>query len=489
MNKYVFAFLFFASSCFACAQIETNKKLTLSLPQVIEMARTQSPASKMAKNEYENRYWQYRTFKSNYKPQLRLSGTLPELNRSISTVTQNDGRDLFVRRSLANSSLDLSLSQNIAATGSEVFMSSQLQRIDVFDPTSSISYLANPAVVGIRQPLFMFNQLRWDNKIEPLRFEEAKRKLNEDMEAVSIQANELFFNLYNAQISLKIQEQNVSNTDTLYKISVGRYNLGKIAENDLLQLELNVMNAQNNFAQATLDYQLASMRLTNFLKLPDNTEFDLIPPSLIPDFKVDLNTAISYAQKNRQAVIEFERQRLEAQRNVQKAKGDNRLNANLFASYGLTQSAPIVEDVYANPQDQQRVRVGFEIPILDWGRTKSQIKTSAANKEMIETSIEQAEQSFLQEIILLVKQFEMYKQKLLISEKADTIAQKRFDIAMNRYLIGKISILDLNVAMQEKDMARLEYISSLRNFWYTYFEIRRKTLYDFEHQTDLYPTK
>ncbi len=32
--------------------------------------------------------------------------------------------------------------------------------------------------------------------------------------------------------------------DTLYKISTGRFNVGKIAENELLQVELHLMNAR-----------------------------------------------------------------------------------------------------------------------------------------------------------------------------------------------------------------------------------------------------
>ena len=69
--------------------------------------------------------------------------------------------------------------------------------------------------------------------------------------------------------------------------------------------------------------------------------------------------------------------------------------------------------------------------------------------------------------------------------KSDTIGQKRYDIAIKRYLIGKIGITDLNIAQQEKDNSRQNFVSALRGFWTAYFDLRRKTLYDFEKGSDL----
>jgi len=58
-------------------------------------------------------------------------------------------------------------------------------------------------------------------------------------------------------------------------------------------------------------------------------------------------------------------------------------------------------------------------------------------------------------------------------------AQKRYDITKKRFLVGKVDVLDLNVASGEKDVAKRNYISALRNYWLDYFQIRRITLFDF----------
>jgi outer membrane protein TolC len=463
---------------------------TLSLQDVVDIAKGQSPSANLASVNYKTKYWQYRVYESNYLPQLALNSTIPNLNRSINTVTQPDGTALFVKQSLLSTSMDLSLTQNIGLTNSQLFVSSQVQRIDIIGslppssylgtPPPTTNYLVNPIVFGIRQPIFGFNKLRWDMRIEPLKYDEAKKQFNEDLEQVSIQASEYFFDLLSAQMQLKIQEKNVNSSDTLYKISFGRFNLGKIAENELLQMELNLMRARNSLSQAQLDADVSMLKLANYLKMPSAQKIILLEPNLVPNFKIDEKIAIQEAEKNSQAYIAFQRKRLEAERDVVKAVRDNRFSADLVASYGLTNSGTVFQSQYSNAMDQQQVRVGLQVPIIDWGRAKAQIRTMEAVQQYVEISVEQDKQSLHQEVILLSKQFDMHRYKLLIAQKADTIAQKRFDISMKRYMIGKIGITDMNIALQEKDQAKLEYLRDLREFWHTYFDIRWRTLYDFQ---------
>lgn len=487
MNKYKIYFqihsfrslvfsLVFLLSLSANAQI---KDVALTLKQVIDLSLQQSPQAKLAATSLKNKYWIYKTYKANYKPQLRLNATLPELTRSYQNVPQNDGSYAFRLRSASTSSLNFNLSQNVNLTGGQVFIGSSLDRLDIFGTTNTTSYLSSPFLVGFNQPIFGFNSLKWQNKIEPLRYEESQKAYNEDMENVAIRAGELFFNLLLAQNNVQIQQKNLANNDTLYKIAVGRYNLGKIAENELLQMELSVMNAQTNLAQAALDVELSNLQLKTYLKFKGDENIILQTPQVLPLFEVNESKALAEAINNRQQMVSYKRQLLEAESEVARAKGE-RFNINLNASYGLTQSSAVIENVYSKPLEQQRLRFGVDIPIIDWGRANAQIQTAIANKELIETQMEQAEQNFKQEVYLAVKQLNMYRQKLLIAIKSDSITQKRYDITIKRYLIGKIGIIDLNMAIIDKNQTKQDYIAALRTYWNAYFELRRKTLYDFE---------
>lgn len=465
-------------TCWWPGQVWAQQQYTLA--DIIKMGKENSPAALQAQNRKENRYWQYKTFQSNYKPQLRLDGSLPDFNRSIDRILQDDGSDRFVERSLATSDLELSLRQSVGITGTEIYVSSALQRIDIFGDNASSSYLARPFNIGFNQELFGFNELRWYQQIEPIRYEESVQGYIEEMENVSIQATERFFNLLLAQISLQIAEKNQSNNDTILKIARGRYSLGKIAENDLLQLELNLMTSEQQVIQAKLDMETSRLALNSYIGRPGNEQLKLRVPEQLPQFEVSPEQAISEAKNNRQAFLAFKRRRLEAERNVARARGESGLNMNLSGSLGLTRSANDLPSSYQDLEDQQRIRLGFSIPVLDWGRQKARVQTAEADKRLVSSSIAQEEIAFEQEIYTKVKQLEILRLQVASTEKADEIAQRRYFIAQKRYMVAKISITDLNIALQEKDQAKRNYLQSLRNFWKAYFEIRQLTLYDFE---------
>lgn len=453
----------------------------LTLQQVLDIAGKSSPRAKLAETGRKTRYWNYRNFKSNYLPQLRLEGNLPGLQRGYQRITLNDGNDAFRLRTLANSSMGLTLNQGIALTGGNVFLSSNLQRIDLLGSNRNISYLSSPVSIGISQPIFGFNRLRWDQKIEPLRYEESRKQFNEDLEQARVDAAGLFFGLLLAQINYRIQEKNLANNDTLYKISKGRYNLGKIAENDLLQMELSVMNARANLNQAQLDVEQGSLLMRTFLNLRGNELIVVEEPPLPEDIPVDEETALREAFNNRQQITSMKRQLMEAEAGVSEAIR-SRWGIDLVGQYGFTQTAADISSAYNSPLEQQSVSLGISVPIADWGRARSRVEITRANRELVQLNSEVAEQNFRQDVILAVKQVNMSRRKVMIAAKADTIAQRRYDITVQRYLIGKISIVDLNIANQEKDQARQDYILSLRNFWNSWLELRRKTLYDFANR-------
>ncbi len=79
----------------------------------------------------------------------------------------------------------------------------------------------------------------------------------------------------------------------------------------------------------------------------------------------------------------------------------------------------------------------------------------------------------------------MQEKQVEISAKADTIAQKGYDVTKQRFLIDKVDVIKLNSARNSLDAARRNYISSLRQYWRSYFQMRQITLYDFVNDRPL----
>jgi outer membrane protein TolC len=463
------------------AQVRT---LSFTLDDVIRLAREQSPMAIMAKHRFRSSYWEFRTYKAKFRPSLTLAGTLPDLNRSIDKITLPDGSDAFVERSLATYDVSASLAQNIAPTGGSILMSSEMQRIDLLrDDETSTTYLSTPVSIGIRQPIKAHNSFRWERKIEPLKYEAAQKSYVEALEQVSLRAVNNFFNLALAQVNLQIAQLNYHNNDTLYQIAKGRYNIGTIAENELLQLELAFLTASTDLNQAGIQLEINKFQLRSFLGFNENVDIELIIPADIPELEVDVSQALEKAHANNPDIIDMQRQLLEADESVAEAKAERGLQADLFASFGLTQQSPVIADVYQATQDQERLRIGLEVPILDWGLAKGRYKMAQSNLEVTRTNVMQDEIDFDQNVMLQVMQFNLQDDQLRIAAKSDTVAQLRYNVTKQRFYIGKIDVTDLNIALTERDNATRNYLAALQNYWSFYFNIRRLTLYDFE--TDL----
>jgi len=473
--KYLFApILIVSMSSPVLGQVQT-----MNLREVVETAKSQSIASKQAATKKKTNFWQYRTFLADYKPQLSLNGTVPGFTRSYIEVVQPDGTVAFQNVSNNNSMLNLSLSQSIAFTGGTVFVQQQLQRFDDF-ARNNTRYNGIPFAIGIDQPLFRFNPMKWARKIQPLQYQEGNQQFIASLEQVALDATGFYFELLVAQVNLQIAEKNRSNNDTLYKIAQHKLELGKISQNDLLQLQMGLLTAQKDLASAQQAAAVASLKLKMFLSSRDERDLELEIPLEAAEFAIDTQIALDEAFANRSDAIGFQRKLLEAERDVQFAKKENGLNASLNATFGLTNQGPRPRDVYANPQDREFVELQFTLPIMTWGRNKARTEVAKANREFMQQAVEQDKLTFEQEIFTQVTLLQMLQKQVKLTNLADHIAAERYQIAKERFILSDLSVTDLGIATQEKDIARRDYILALRDYWQSYYSLRLLTLYDFE---------
>lgn len=484
IGVFLLTLVFFLGSNSAIAQ----DPVTYSLQEMVQRARDRSPAALRALTRKENRYWQYRQFKSNYNPQLRLNGTIPGYSQAFNSITQPDGSIEFLEVQQNFVDLELGLQQVIAPTGGILSINSSTNRFDNFlaegdDPQTR--YSGVPVNVRLQQPLFAYNPFKWDKKIQPLIFEESKREFVQEMEQVSMMVTDLFFSYLLAQVNFDIASQNLENTEEIYKIEQKRYEIGATFEDGLLQVELQVLQAKQDLAQANMDLEGTAFAVNSFIGLNQSEQIRLLAPMKIPDFEVNIDLAIDLAFQNRAEALGFDRRRLEAEAQLAQAKGE-RIGMNLNASYGYNNAAFTFSDIYNNPNTQALVNLGISVPILDWGRNKARLSQAQANQRLVEYTVEQDQINFEQEIFTKVKNFLMMKERLKVTEISDEVAQKRYDIALKRYQTGNVTITDLNIAQNEKDSNKRAFFTSLKDYWLAYYELRALTLYDFEKGELLY---
>ncbi len=459
---------------------------SLSLQQAINTAQSNSPFAKQIKANYTAQQWRYKEAQAMQLPQISLGGTIPGYFREIGNVTQPDGSLLFQNYSRAFSNASFRVEQALMATGGTVSLRSGMERIDVFGNNRSTFWASQPLMLSYSQPLFQINRLKWNWQQTQLQYASATRQQIEQLEDLAVAVTGKFFSLHLARLQLRNAEYNRAINDTIYTVSKGRFSLGKIAESDLLQVEYGLMNARNGVEQQTLRIKITEKELNILLTgNPDGGHLDVQPPLNVPNIDPDPVKAINEAKTNRSDYKSFELQENMARMNLKSAEISRRFTADLNVSIGFNQTAPTLGQSYQNIQGSQSAFVGFNIPIANFGRAKANFE---AVKYTLDSKLEQLKNdrnTLEMEVYNQVIELKQLKTSLALSAKADTIAQKRYEVSKNRYLIGKIEIRDLFIAQNEKDSALITYIQSLQSYWVAYYRLRRLCLYDFEEDKKL----
>lgn len=475
MKRLVYILVLCGNIAFTYAQQDT---ITLSLEQAIDMAHNNSPQAISARHSFRASYWSYRNFRANFLPSISLTAD-PNLTRAINRVSQPDGSILFRRQDQLNTSASFRINQNIPFTGGTLFINSELQRIDNFTD-KSVFYQSSPITIGYQQNLLGYNSLKWDSKIEPIRYEEAKKGYVETLELVAASTVNRFFNLAQAQSNLETAKFNYANADTLYMYAKGRYDIGTITENEMLQLEINKLSEETNMMNARIDIDNNIQEFRSFLGINDNVAIRVNVDDQIPHFQIEEKEALSKAFINNPDIDALARRKLESESSVAYAKSQIGFKADLYVQFGLTQTSSEFKEAYNSPLSQQQASIGIRIPILDWGVGRGRVKVAKSNRDKVYTEIEQDKNNFELNIIRIVKQFNLQVDKVNIAQKTDQTAQRRNEVAKRLYLLGKSTILDLNSSISEKDQARRNYINSLYNYWNFFYALRSLTLFDFE---------
>ena len=456
----------------------------ITLNEAIALARIQSVDAAVALNELKTAYWEYRTFRANLLPEVNFTGTLPNYRKIYNSYQNADGTYSYVRDNVLGLSGEVSIDQNIWLTGGKLSLTSSLDYLKELGSNGSKQFMSVPVSLELTQPIFGVNTLKWDRRIEPVRYSEAKAAFISATEEVTMKAITYYFELLLAKESLATERQNKTNADRLYEVAIAKRKMGQISENDLLQLKLNALQRKADGTAAESNLNAKMFQLRSFLGVSEQETLNPTLPTSVPMLNMEYKRVLEKALERNSFAQNIRRRQLEADYEVATARGNLR-SIDLFASVGYTGQSNALSTAYRGLVDNQVVQVGVKIPILDWGKRRGQVRVAKSNREVVLSKIRQEQMDFNQNIFLLVENFNNQAQQLNIAQEADLIAEKRYRTSVETFMIGKISTLDLNDAQNSKDEARQKHISELYYYWYYFYQIRSLTLWDFERNTEL----
>lgn len=459
--------------CYASAQ--TLNPNRYSLVEILHNAQLNSISGKLAESVAQNSKNQYSNYLTTLKPQLTLSGNIADFSRDFFGVRQPDGTLIFQPRTQNYSNIGIGISQPITFTGGFITLNTGLTRFDDFDRKLK-QYNSVPVSFRLEQPLFSLNEYKWQKKTEPLKNIQAERKYISDLDNIMLESTRYFFDLLDAQIDNDLAKKNLENQLIIQDIERKRLPLGTTTLDKILQIQLQVLKSKQSLASAAVNMKASFFSLRSYVGIKDTTYFQLTLPDTPPNVNITTQEAIAFAKKNNPNFIENSIKIISAEKERQSARL-NRFKAKLNFAYGLNGTSSSFNSAYTRPNNQQNFNIGLDIPIIDWGRSKEKINLANSNLKIVKYTVEQNERDIFQKINDLVENLGLLHDNIDISKEADGIAQERFNLANNQLKYGKMSLSDYIVVLNEKDYSKKAYLSSLRAFWETYYQLKQITAF------------
>jgi outer membrane protein len=453
----------------------------IALADAIAIARERSHEADAARATRDAGRYRHGAFRAQLLPQLSLDVTVPIYARSITAVPQPDGTTDFLALRRMNGTATATLAQKVPLTGGDLFVSSSLAGYTTRLTGQPLDerWYSTPVSIGLRQPLFRLNTAAWDRRVENVRSELSERAYLEAMEDVALRATDAFFDVYAARLGLENAVKNAAVNDTLYRLNRGRFDVGKIGENDLLQSELALLRARAALEDARLGYDRAAEALRLALNLPAGTPIDVAVTDAVPEFDADTARAVAAALENRAAMSGVALDEVQARRALVAARLDGGPGAMVQASYGLNAAALDARSAYQDLGEARGFSLSVQLPLWQWGAHGDRVRAAEADRERV-TSLSQATvEQTAHEARFAALELGQARRNLALFAKADSVADKRFEVAYNRYGIGRIDVGTLYIAQSEKDQALVQFVQALRGYWVAYYRLRRATLFDF----------
>lgn len=455
-------------------------QLKLDLQKSIKLATDSSLLAFRTKNVYLSSYWAHRSYKAARLPSLTLNTTPLEYNRDfVSRYDSEKNIDVYRKQQRLYSDAGLSLNQNFDLTGGRFFVDSKLGYMRSFGENSYSQFTTIPIRIGYSQSLFGFNSFKWEKKIEPLKYEKAKKQFLSSREEISETVISYFFNLAMSRMEYDLAQDNVTSSDTLYRMGSDRQQIMSISQSDLLTLKLDAVNARNSLQNAESSLKRNMFSFVSFLNLDKETQVELILPERPVKLLISADEALEYARQNNPDFMSYLQEEREAEREVERTTKSSTFDASFYVSVGFNQVGETFSKAYRNPLEQDIASIGITIPLLDWGVRKGKVNMAKNNLNVIKISIEQNKAALEQNVVMTVNDFNIQQNQISSAEEAVELATLAYNVTKDRFMIGKADLNSLTLSLNRLNTAQRNYISTLRDYWLNYYKLRRLTLYDF----------
>ena len=459
----------------------------LTLEKTLEIAYQNSPDMINQAISLESQRENLNAQKASLKSRFSLSVNPFSYNKSRSF--ENYANDYVSSESFGSSGA-FSISQPITATDGTVTLTNNFGfSSNTVENKDAVSKFNNNLTLSINQPLFKkYNankmglykaEMELENTL--LRYEITKLNLEYSV-------SQSFYSVYSAQQSLETAKEELDNQKKSFDIIKNKVDAGLSAKEELWQAELNLQNAESSVYDKEVSLENAKDRLKQSIGMDINSDFSIITKIDVKTVDVKLEDAIGYGLQKRMELRQNEITLENSRLSLIQAKDNDKISGSVSLSVGLQGFDSNVQNIYDNPNDNERVELSFSIPIWDWGARKSRIKIAENNLKTSEINQEQEKVSIEMEIRQTYRNLKNLIFQISIAEKSVENAQKTYELNLEKYQNGDLTSMDLKQFSDQLTQKKNSLTTARINYKLGLLNLKNQTLWDFEAGKPIVPS-
>ncbi|HBL75705.1 MAG TPA: TolC family protein [Prolixibacteraceae bacterium] len=355
-----------------------------------------------------------------------------------------------------------------------------------FNDTRSKTF-SNNLYLSINQPLFTYNSTKLE--LKELELDLENTKLSYAIQKLNLEKNvtQFFYNVYLAQMSLNITEEEFKNTEKSFEITQNKVDAGLAAKEELYQAELNFATAKSNVQNKRVTLENYKDQFKQYIGMDLMEEIGVMTDIEAHPVTVDVKKAIEYGLLSRMEIRQREIEIENSQFSLVRTKALNEFKGDVNFSIGIIGDNEKLVDVYQNPTNNPRFSMAFNIPLWDWGEKKARIK---AQEAIIKTRSLDFDQEKIQ-IVMDIRQVNRNLQNLVnqidIAKQNEKNAQLTYEINLERYANGDLTSMDLNLFQTQLSEKKMAYAQALIDYKIELLNMKIQTLFDFENNKAIVP--
>jgi outer membrane protein len=487
MKRSIISAVFLIITCTPGAQGQS----VLTLDQCIKRALTNGYAVQNASSQYRTSQNNFEATRRKLRTSVSVSLDLPNYQESLSNqfdplLQQYKYFELTTTRMQGT----LTINQPILFTGGTLTISDYVFGRDQTSGNSAIApgkdYFNN-MMVEYRQPLFTTNQMRLSDERNRLAFEQAQTDFAKNQLDIIYNVTESFYSAYQAAQRYDIVKEQVRQNEESYQTAKRKFDFGLIPEVEALQSEVDLASSQNDLLNASRDVERAKNELRLFMGVPLREAVDLSAEVAYTPIRIDSARVIATALANRAEVRSAARSIQQRTLDIDAAKARSEFRVDVAATFGYNKSASTPNDLLDNYGRTRSAALTVSMPLFDWGAHSYDVQAAQVQFENSLATKEYVQDQVRQEILDLLGRINAAESRITVLQKNVAVAQKGYDISIERFRTGTISRNDLAQAQQRLTTTKLNSLSALIDYQLGIADLKRKTLFDFERQQPITP--